>query len=54
MKAYKIEYWYLSFYGQLELGYDFNTIEVKAVSPKQAILKAKQNAHRGAKDFKII
>lgn len=51
MKAYQIEYWFLSF---PEECYDYRIVDVEAISPKQAILKAKLKAHKGAKAFQII
>ncbi len=54
MKNYKVEYWYLLFIGGEDLGYDFDVVNVKAISPKQAISKAKQQSIVGAKNFKII
>ena len=54
MKLYKIEYWFLSFTGDEDSGYDYDIVEVEAISPKQALLKAKQTARRGAKHFTIL
>tara|TARA_R100000231_G_scaffold86524_1_gene65680 strand:+ start:200 stop:439 length:240 start_codon:yes stop_codon:yes gene_type:complete len=54
MKIYKIEYWFLSFIGDEDSGYDYDIVEVEAISPKQALLKAKQKARRGAKHFTIL
>jgi hypothetical protein len=54
MKVYKIEYWFLSFVGDEDNGYDYDIVEVEAISPKQALLKAKQIACRGAKHFTIL
>ena len=49
IKIYEVGYWILHFVGDEDLGYDFHTIEVQAISPKQAVLKAKQKAPRWAK-----
>ena len=54
MAYYQVEYWFLSFHKGEDLGYDYNIIDVKAISPKQAILLAKDKAHKGAKHFKIV
>ena len=54
MKLYKIEYWFLSFIGDEDNGYDYDIVEVEAISPKKALLKAKQKARRGAKHFTIL
>jgi hypothetical protein len=39
MKVYKIEYWFLSFIGDEDSGYDYDIVEVEAISPKHALLK---------------
>lgn len=54
MPKYKIEYTYLAFCGEDLEGYDFDVVEVKAISPTQAIKKAKQDAPFNAKKFNII
>ncbi len=54
MKIYKIEYRFLSFIGDEDNGYDYEIVEVEAISPNQALLKAKQKACRGAKHFTIL
>ncbi len=51
MKKYEIEYWFLSY--PLE-SYDYDTVIVEALNPKEAILKAKDSAPRYAKKFEII
>tara|TARA_R100000541_G_C1864702_1_gene79818 strand:+ start:379 stop:582 length:204 start_codon:yes stop_codon:yes gene_type:complete len=51
---YKVEYWYLSFVDDDDMGYDYEQVEVTAISPKQAILKAKNIARIGAKNFTIV
>mgnify|MGYP003109725266 CR=1 FL=1 len=53
MKNYKIEYMYLAFGGQDLEGYEFDNLNVDAISPKQAIAKAKLLAPPGAKKFTI-
>ena len=53
MKNYKIEYMYLAYGGQDLEGYEFNDVHVDAISPKQAIAKAKLLAPPGAKKFTI-
>jgi len=54
MKNYKVEYWYLAFGGQDLEGYEFDSVHVDAISPKQAIEKAKLVAPYNAKNFNII
>tara|TARA_R110001583_G_scaffold144185_13_gene296229 strand:+ start:527 stop:724 length:198 start_codon:yes stop_codon:yes gene_type:complete len=54
LTQYKVEYWYLSFCGDDDMGYDFDVVQVGAISPRQAILKAKQSAPRNAKKFQVI
>ena len=54
MKKYKVEYWYLLFHGNDDLGYDYDVVEVEASDETAAIEKAKRIAPRGAKKFKII
>ncbi len=54
MKNYKVEYMYLAYCGEDLEGYEFDDINVNAISPKQAIEKAKQTAPRNAKNFNII
>ena len=49
LTIYEVEYWYLNFIGDED-----DRVEVGAISPRQAILKAKQLAPRGAKKFEII
>ena len=51
MKVYEIEYSFLTHYDE---GYDFARIQVEAISPNQALQKAKQKAPMGAKKFEII
>tara|TARA_Y100000114_G_C11763694_1_gene331634 strand:+ start:4634 stop:4828 length:195 start_codon:yes stop_codon:yes gene_type:complete len=53
-KTYEVEFWYLNFIGDVDMGYDYDRVKVKAISPRQAILKAEQLAPRGAKKFEII
>lgn len=53
MKMYKIEYMYLAFGGQDLEGYEFDSVHVEAISPKQAIRKAKLFAPPNAKNFNI-
>ena len=54
LKKYLVEYWYLHFHGDEDCGYDYNRVEVEAISSRQAILKAEQHAPRSAKKFEII
>jgi len=54
VKNYKVEYWFLNFVGDYDFGYDYERVDVKAISPKQAILKAKEKARKGAKNFAIV
>lgn len=54
MKTYKIEYRFLAFDGEDIEGYEYDTITVKAISPKQALHKAELVAPFNAKDFNII
>ena len=54
LTIYEVEYWYLNFIGDEDCGYDYDRVEVGAISPRQAILKAQQLAPRGAKKFEII
>lgn len=49
MKSYKIQYWY-----QNRDDYDFDIVNLLAISPAQAIKKAKLNASIWAKSFKIL
>lgn len=51
MKVYEIEYSFLSYFDE---SYDFARIQVEAISPSQALQKAKQKAPMGAKKFEII
>ena len=44
----------IHFHGDEDCGYDYNRVEVEAISSRQAILKAEQHAPRGAKKFEII
>ena len=53
-KKYIVEYWFLHFIGDEDCGYDYDRVEVEAISPRQAILKAEQLAPRGAKKFEIV
>lgn len=53
-KKYTVEFWFLHFIGDEDCGYDYDRVEVEAISPRQAILKAKQLAPRGAKKFEIV
>jgi hypothetical protein len=53
-KKYTVEFWFLHFIGDEDCGYDYDRVEVEAISPRQAILKAEQLAPRGAKKFEII
>ena len=54
MKNYKVEYMYLAFGGQDLEGYEFKNINIEAISPKQAITKAKLLAPPYAKNFNIV
>jgi|TARA_R100001460_G_scaffold22235_8_gene45241 hypothetical protein len=54
MKSYKIEYRYLAFGGQDLEGYDYDIVNVKAISPSQALRLAKNEAPFNAKDFQIL
>jgi len=54
MKNYKVEYWYLAYGGEDIEGYEFDIANVDAISPKQAIEKAKLVAPFNAKKFTII
>ena len=54
LTIYTIEYWYLHFIGDEDFGYDYDRVEVGAISSRQALLKAKQLAPRGAKKFEVI
>ena len=54
LKKYIVEYWFLHFVGDEDCGYDYDRVEVEAISSRQAILKAEQHAPRGAKKFEII
>ena len=49
MKVYKVQYWF-----QNRDDYDFKIVSLLAISPAQAIRKAKLNAPIWAKDFKVI
>ena len=49
-----MEYWFLHFVGDEDCGYDYDRVEVEAISPRQAIRKAEQLAPLGAKKFEII
>ena len=51
IKKYEIEYWYLSY--PLD-SYDYETVIIEALNPKDAIQKAKDSAPRYAKKFEII
>ncbi len=53
MKNYKVEYMYLAYCGEDLEGYEFDNVNVEAISPKQAIEKAKQVAPFNAKKFNI-
>ncbi|QDP61419.1 MAG: hypothetical protein GOVbin962_10 [Prokaryotic dsDNA virus sp.] len=53
-KKYIVEFWFLHFIGDEDCGYDYDRVEVEAISPRQAILKAEQLAPRGAKKFEIV
>ena len=53
-KKYTVEFWFLHFIGDEDCGYDYDRVEVEAISPRQAILKAEQLAPRGAKKFEIV
>lgn len=53
MKKYKVEYMYLAYSGEDLEGYEFDIINVEAISPKQAIEKAKLVAPFNAKKFNI-
>ena len=52
-RKYLIEYWYLTSWKEGEC-YDCRTLLVLAKNDKEALEKAKHQAPRGAKDFKII
>lgn len=54
LKTYVVEYWFQSFLGDDDMGYDFDQVKVEAISPTSAIKKAKVNAPRFAKNYKII
>ena len=54
LKKYIVEYWFLHFVGDEDCGYDYDRGEVEAISSRQAIRKAEQEAPRGAKNFEII
>ena len=54
LKKYIVEYWFLHFVGDEDCGYDYARVEVEAISSRQAIRKAEQEAPRGAKNFEII
>ncbi len=54
IKIYEVEYWFLHFIGDEDCGYDYDRVEVEAISPRQALKKAKQLAPMGAKKFEII
>ena len=54
LKKYIVEYWFLHFVGDEDCGYDYDRVEVEAISSRQAIRKAEQEAPRGAKKFDII
>ncbi|QDP67742.1 MAG: hypothetical protein GOVbin3530_1, partial [Prokaryotic dsDNA virus sp.] len=41
MNKYEIEYWFLNFVGDDDMGYDVNTIEIEANSQAEAIATAK-------------
>ena len=52
MNKYEIEYWYLNFVGEDDMGYDTETIELEANTDAEAIAKASRMT-RG-KNYKII
>ena len=52
MNKYEIEYWFLNFVGDDDMGYDVNTIEIEANSQAEAIATAKRMT-RGKK-YKVI
>ena len=54
MNSYKIEYWYLHFHGNNDMGYDYDIAEVEAEDEETALDIAKMQAPRGAKHFKIL
>ena len=54
MREYRVEYWYLLFHGNDDLGYDYDIVEVEASNETEAIEKARIIAPRHAKKFKII
>ena len=54
IKIYEVEYWFLHFVGDEDCGYDYDRVEVEAISPRKAIKKAEQLAPLGAKKFEII
>jgi len=54
LKKYIVEYWFLHFVGDEDCGYDYDRVEVEAISSRQAIRKAEKEAPRGAKNFEII
>ena len=41
LKTYIVEYWFQSFLGDDDMGYDFDQVKVEAISPTSAIKKAK-------------
>ncbi len=60
LKTYVVEYWFLVFIDGEDMGYDFNQVEVQAISPSSAIRKVKDNAQHdfphalNAKNFKVV
>ena len=54
MNKYTVEYWYLHYIGDEDMGYDFGQVEVEAEDEPTAIKIAKSKAPRGAKDFIIV
>jgi hypothetical protein len=57
-KIYVVEYWFLLFMNGEDMGYDFEQVEVQAISPASAIKKVKSEQKYllpiGAKNFKVI
>ena len=54
LNKYTVEYWYLHFIGDEDMGYDIGWEDVEAEDEETAIKIAKSKAPRGAKDFIIV